>query len=437
MEYLPESDTYIVKQIVQIVPGGLIWAAVDVKLYELYLRDRYRLQYTRPPKLQSIPRQPVLGKDRPVSERRVDDDRTLPTSPSKARRCISKYKVPVVSAPSVKVLFTDRVFFYRPLGNDFGPLDLPTTHRYINFVDESCDADSVIIHVTDYRRPTQCANSAYLASVYALIRFKMAPREIGSKFAAVPPTIIPAFRDASRASKCSFPITIEHCCEAIAESIRHGWIDWDDFDVETVERLQHVEYGDLNWIVENKFLAFAGPSADCVDEDGLEVHPPSYYAPLFKSLGISDVIRLNVANYDSSEFTSHGMRHHDLFFEDGSCPSAAIVEKFKAVVGAATGAVAVHCKAGLGRTASMIGVAVMEKYNVGAHAFIAWARIARPGSVIGPQQHFLRDMETGRSGSRQGSASVIGKKGEKGQAESLLRQKRKLMSNSQENVALN
>ena len=341
----------------------------------------------------------------------------------------------------MKVLFTDRVFFYRPLGSDFGPLDLPTTLRYIHFVDEHLAPDTTILHVTDFRRPNQCANAAYLASVYALIRFKLAPRDIGLAFAEVSPALLPPFRDASRANKCTFPITIEHCCEAIAESIRHGWIDWDNFDVETAERLQLVDFGDLNWIIESRFLAFAGPSADCIDEDGLEVHPPSYYADLFKSLGVSDVVRLNVANYEPSEFTAHGMRHHDLFFEDGSCPPADIVEKFRRVVSSATGAVAVHCKAGLGRTASMIGLAVMEQYRVGPHAYIAWARIARPGSVIGPQQHFLAEafatMQHKRSKSstlKLGSKSRIGKTGDIGQAQTLLRQKRKL---AQENLVVN
>lgn len=35
----------------------------------------------------------------------------------------------------------------------------------------------------------------------------------------------------------------------------------------------------------------------------------------------------------------------------------------------------------------------MKEYKVPAKVFIAWARLARPGSVIGPQQHFLVEME--------------------------------------------
>jgi cell division cycle 14 len=57
------------------------------------------------------------------------------------------------------------------------------------------------------------------------------------------------------------------------------------------------------------------------------------------------------------------------------------------------GAVAVHCKAGLGRTGTLIGCYAMKHYNFSADEFIAWARICRPGSVLGPQQQFLAEME--------------------------------------------
>lgn len=78
---------------------------------------------------------------------------------------------------------------------------------------------------------------------------------------------------------------------------------------------------------------------------------------------------------------------------DGSCPSDEIIEDFLAAVEQEKGAVAVHCKAGLGRTGSLIACYAMKHYKFKAADFIGWIRLCRPGSILGPQQQFLCDKE--------------------------------------------
>ena len=53
------------------------------------------------------------------------------------------------------------------------------------------------------------------------------------------------------------------------------------------------------------------------------------------------------------------------------------------------GALAVHCKAGLGRTGVLICAYLIKHYSFTAEEAIGYIRICRPGSVIGPQQKFL------------------------------------------------
>ena len=85
----------------------------------------------------------------------------------------------------------------------------------------------------------------------------------------------------------------------------------------------------------------------------------------------------------------NGIKHLDLYFTDGSTPSEEIIEKFLTTVEKEKNAIAVHCKAGLGRTGSLIAAYAMKHYKFPAEAFIGYIRICRPGSVLGPQQQFL------------------------------------------------
>lgn len=155
-----------------------------------------------------------------------------------------------------------------------------------------------------------------------------------------------------------------------------------------------MENGDLNWYVYGKFLAFAGPHAEReFGPGGYYTHRPEDYVPYFKRKNVTLVARLNKPYYDAKKFSNNGIEHMELYFLDGSNPPDHILNKFIAKCEETPGGVAVHCKAGLGRTGTCIAAYIMKHFRLTAEEIIGWMRITRPGSVIGPQQHYLKDIQ--------------------------------------------
>ena len=201
---------------------------------------------------------------------------------------------------------------------------------------------------------------------------------------------IEVFRDAGTGD-CTHPCRILDCLFALYKAVQYKWLDMYSFNYEEYTRLEKIEEGDMNWIIPHRILAMSSP----VDEDEeIQQYRMSLedYAALLKKFGVTAVIRLNKRTYDARVLKKCGINHYDLIFPDGSVPCDSTISRFLGILSKEK-AVAVHCKAGLGRTGTLIGCYMIKYYNLTACEFIAWARISRPGSVIGPQQEFLVDWE--------------------------------------------
>lgn len=288
------------------------------------------------------------------------------------------------------VFFTiEDMLLYNNFNLDFGPLHIGALYRFAVLLhtvlnDDANSGKAVCIYSsTD---PKMRSNTACLLCCYMVLIQSWSPHQVLQPIAQISPPFI-GFRDAGY-STADFEITIQDIVYAMWRAKERGMIDITNFNLEEYELYERVDQGDFN-VISKDFIAFASP---------IQKRPQYLNEPFKKVLSffqnndVQLVVRLNSRLYDADEFTKRGMKHIDMIFDDGTCPTMDYVQKF---IGAAEttinngGKIAVHCKAGLGRTGCLIGAHLIYTHGFTANECIAYMRMIRPGMVVGPQQHWL------------------------------------------------
>ncbi|KAL3892906.1 MAG: hypothetical protein SGPRY_014667 [Prymnesium sp.] len=269
---------------------------------------------------------------------------------------------------------TDDLLVYDPYYGDFGPLNISLVCRYCRMMQSKMEDPKLegkaIYHVCKPQSDTR-ANTVLLCSCYLLLYYGRSPAEAFAPFEGVRPGLIP-FRDASLGPPL-FNLTVLHCLMGLTRAVEFGWFDRDTFAPDEYEFYERVENGDFNWIVPGKFLAFSGPTQTPIAYvDGVKTNTPETYFEYFKNNNVTGVVRFNNKVYDRKKFLDAGallppprgwacllatlplhalgLNHYDMYFNDGGNPTDAILKRFLEVAESEKGALAIHCKAGLGRT---------------------------------------------------------------------------------------
>ena len=285
---------------------------------------------------------------------------------------------------------------YMPFCADFGPLNLGTTHQICKqlrvLLSRPTLQDSKIIFYTSHE-PSDITNAIFLLGSYLCLHMGYTPERAFKPFVNLDPSLSLPYRDATWV-KSTFDLHVIDCLEAMQKAVTEGIFKHDKFDGAEYFYYDDPANGDMHEVLPGKFIAFRGPTSD--DDTANHVGgglSATDFIQVFRAKNVSTIMRLNSPQYKASIFKRAGFKHVDLLFTDCSTPRDKIVDRFLRNAEEADGVVAVHCLAGLGRTGTLIGLYMMKHLNFTARQVIAWLRIARPGSVIGPQQHYLVEQE--------------------------------------------
>ncbi|XP_030755868.1 dual specificity protein phosphatase CDC14C-like [Sitophilus oryzae] len=300
------------------------------------------------------------------------------------------------STLSVHYFSIDNELCYESFYLDFGPLNLAMLYHYCvklrRKLNNPAFLNKKIVHCTGsdvHKR----VNAAYLIGAYSIIYLNYDPEKAYEVLNHDSTRDYMEFRDASK-TEALYTLSLLECLRAIKKALTYGFFNFENFDFLEYEHYERVENGDFNWIVPNKFIAFCGPqNRSRISNFGYPVHSPETYFAYFRRHKVRTVIRLNKKAYDANKFIQAGFDHRDLYFVDGGIPNDRILHQFLYVCENSIGAIAVHCKAGLGRTGSLIACYIMKHWKFTAEEAIAWIRICRPGSIIGHQQVWLQEKQ--------------------------------------------
>ncbi|KZF23662.1 phosphatases II [Xylona heveae TC161] len=311
------------------------------------------------------------------------------------------------------VYFTvDYTLYYNSFHADFGPLHIGHLYRFaVQLHDILGDPANSERPVVLWSSPDSRnrANAACILACYMVLIQNWPPHLALAPIAQMDPPPMP-FRDAGY-SQADYTLSIQDVVYGVWKAKEEGLCGLMEFSLEEYEKFERVDMGDFNWLTPS-FLAFASPqhspTAPIPPSSPLYAKLPTSVSAVmasdlpvsfknvlshFATRDIGLVVRLNSELYSPSYFTALGINHLDMIFDDGTCPPLPLVKKFiklaHEMINVKHKGIAVHCKAGLGRTGCLIGAYLIYRHGFTANEVIAFMRFMRPGMVVGPQQHWL------------------------------------------------
>ena len=286
---------------------------------------------------------------------------------------------------------TDFHELYIPLKNDYGPINISCIVNFCNFIDEKMLSSQLLhrnivyyIYLLNDRNNAYLLNAVFMMGCYLIIKKNICVDKVIFDILHIfnnhPCYFIDCISEWG-----GYYSSIMDCLRAISFIYKNDIEDLNNFNIEDYEYLTDYSQRDMN-LIANKFIAMRCPSQKNIYVVCEEL----------KKRNVKLVVRLNNDNnYDSKIFENQDIDVIDLYFDDYSVPSIKIIKKFMNAINNIeySDKVAIHCRAGLGRTGILICIWLIIKLNFKPAEAIAYIRIMRPGSIMGSQGFFLESIE--------------------------------------------
>jgi len=217
----------------------------------------------------------------------------------------------------------DDSLHYWPFFLDFGPLSLGNLYRFSQLLNAKLldkSLSSKRLYLYSGPQMNKRANAVYLLAAYTLLYHGRSPEEAWRPFAGISPPLAP-WHDASPAVD-TFQLSVLDVLRGIAKARESRFFSFEPaapgaaagsagacagFDIEEYEHYERVENGDMNWLAQGRFLAFAGPhDVRATTPEGYHTTAVDDVLPYFRAKGVTAVVRLNKKYYNERRFVAAG-----------------------------------------------------------------------------------------------------------------------------------
>lgn len=277
---------------------------------------------------------------------------------------------------------------YKAIDKDYGPINICDIFKFNIFIEEKINDPklinrNIIYYVYNSYNNIELLNIVLLCGAYLIFNKNFNSHKVIFELSQIF-NEHPCYYNDCISTWGGYKTSITDCFRTFEFIHKNKIIN--NFNIEEYEYLTDFQNRDMN-IIANKFLAMACPSHNKNINNIITE---------LKYRKINLVIRLNGEHvYDKKLFSDENIIVEDLYFPDCTVPDITIIKKFMNLINNTNynDLVAIHCKAGLGRTGLLICIWLIIKLNFTPSNAITFIRLMRPGSIMGYQGFYLESYE--------------------------------------------